>query len=105
MAPVIIPDPNSSRPRDIEITLNVHPHAIRYAAATLFLSKEPAVFQLSIRAGVVHANLMLFRIVDIKALTIGRECQTIGLSKLAGQQADGAVHPKAVHALKRNLLF
>src|SRR5947209_2900792 len=72
-----IPDPDSSRTGAVDIPLHVHAHTIGNTAAAFFLAEYSAVAQLHTRANVVDANLAQTRVIHVKALAIGRKCQTI----------------------------
>lgn len=101
------PDPDSFRAGNEQIAVPVNLDAVGNAIVFLpgLLAENAAVGQRTIRGNIVNANISLLTIIHLKLLTIRRECQPVGLTKVFGQQPDLAVSVETVHTLKWNFLL
>src|SRR5580704_1996670 len=102
-----VPDPDSSRPGDVNIPATIDFHSVgnSFASSARFLAKNATVCERSVGPEIINSNVALFAVVHIKLLSIGRERQTIGLGKFLSEQRGFSRSVQAKHALKIQLLL
>src|SRR5262252_7700022 len=87
--PLRIPNPDafgtSHKDGAILVDLDSVGHAIISAAG--FFPEDASIGQRTIRRDIINANISELTIVDVEALSIGRECQAVRLCQILGQES------------------
>src|SRR5262249_44940183 len=89
MMSIGIPDPDSLRSSDKKMALlvNLNPVGHALVSSAVLVAKNAAVLQAAVTCNIVHANVLpLAVVVHVKAFAVWRECETVGLRQIFGQE-------------------